>query len=232
MTLACTRLRWPALAAVLFLSWVGLIGTSWALEVRRVPHSLQSQPTTFQSVAAPASGLSSAGGLSAVQSRTPASTFAPAQAPATVFRAAEVPPERLQITQQLLGELSARETPERAIAIALPSDVLFDFDKATLRLDARAPLAKASELLRSYPDAPVSIFGHTDAKGTDAYNDALSQRRAQAVADALGIGGERRLRVEGRGERQPVAANAQPDGSDDPDGRQRNRRVEIQIETR
>ncbi|RYF82607.1 MAG: OmpA family protein [Comamonadaceae bacterium] len=205
---------------------------AWALDVHRAPHSLQAQPSTFISVGTPASGLTPAGAPSTLQSRAPASTFAPVQAPATVFRAAEVPPERLQVTQQLLGELRARQTPERAIAIDLPADVLFDFDQSRLRPDARASLAKAAELLKSYPDAPLRIHGHTDGKGSERYNDALSQRRAQAVADALMPGGERRVRVEGFGQRRPVAPNAQPDGRDDPEGRQRNRRVEILIEPR
>ncbi|MDA7419094.1 OmpA family protein [Xenophilus arseniciresistens] len=204
--------------------------SSWALEVRRVPHSLQSQPTTFQRVAAPASSLASAATPSTFGTSGPSSSFAPAQGPSTVFRAAEVAPERLQVTQQLLGELSARQTTDRAIAIELPADVLFDFDQARLRPDAKAPLAKAAELLRSYPEAPLRIRGHTDAKGSDAYNDALSERRAQAVAGALALDGSRRVQIEGLGEREPVAPNARPDGSDDPEGRQRNRRVELLIE--
>ncbi|RYF68905.1 MAG: hypothetical protein EOO29_34325, partial [Comamonadaceae bacterium] len=103
--------RW--LTASLFLA---MAAGAWALDVQRVPHSLQSQPSTFVSVGTPASTLTPTGAPSTLQSRTPQSTFAPAQAPVTVFRAAEVPPERLQVTQQLLGELRARQTPEQAIA--------------------------------------------------------------------------------------------------------------------
>lgn len=216
--------------AALLLVLSAVAASASALEVRRVPHSLQQQNTTFERAAAPTSSLASSSQSSTFGPRGPSSSFAPAQGPVTVFRAAEVAPERMQVTQQLLGELSARQTPQRAIAIELPADVLFDFDQASLRADARAPLAKAAELLRSYPEAPLRIRGHTDAKGSDDYNNALSERRAQAVAGALALDGSRRVEIEGLGEREPVAPNARPDGSDDPEGRQRNRRVELLIE--
>ena len=105
---------------------------------------------------------------------------------------------------------------------------MFDFDKATIRSDAEPALTRAAELLKSYPGAQVSIGGHTDSKGDDAYNQALSVRRAQAVADRL-QGAGRSFGVEGFGEGRPVAPNAHSDGSDDPEGRQKNRRVEIRI---
>lgn len=124
--------------------------------------------------------------------------------------------------------LKARRS-DGVIVIDLPADVLFDFDKAMIRADAEPALMRAAELLKSYPDAQVSIGGHTDAKGDDAYNEGLSLRRARAVAARLQGPAGRTLGAQGFGERQPVAANAKPDGSDDPDGRQKNRRVEIRI---
>ena len=108
----------------------------------------------------------------------------------------------------------------------------FDFDKATIRPDAEPALTRAAELLKSYPQAQVSIGGHTDAKGDDAYNEGLSLRRARAVAARLQREAGRTLGAEGFGERRPVAPNVKPDGSDDPDGRQKNRRVEIRITPR
>lgn len=151
----------------------------------------------------------------------------------TVFRQAEVPAARLEETRQLLQQLRARETPQRDIVIDLPADILFDFDKSTLRADAMPALERAARLLLSYPQAPVQIHGHTDSKGSDSYNDALSQRRAEAVAAYLRQSAtqqtQRAFTVAGLGERQPVAPNARPDGADDPAGRQRNRRVEIVI---
>ena len=150
-------------------------------------------------------------------------------APQTMLREAEVPPARLEQTRALLVELKARPTPEQAISIDLPADVLFDFDKSDLRADAAAPLNKAGELIKSYATAPLTVRGHTDAKGSDAYNDALSLRRAQAVARALHAQTGRQAAVQGLGKRQPVAPNTTPDGRDDPVGRQLNRRVQILI---
>jgi outer membrane protein OmpA-like peptidoglycan-associated protein len=161
----------------------------------------------------------------------PRSTFekvGPDSALSSVFVASEVTPARIETTRALLTELKARRT-EGTIVVDLPADVLFDFDKATIRPDAEPALTKAAEVLKSYPEAEVSIGGHTDSKGDDAYNDALSLRRAKAVADRLAGATGRSLAAEGFGERRPVAPNAHPDGGDDPDGRQKNRRVEIRI---
>jgi outer membrane protein OmpA-like peptidoglycan-associated protein len=162
-------------------------------------------------------------------SRTQDTTLQRSSGPQTILREAEVPKERLEKTRALLVELKARPTPEQAISIDLPADVLFDFDKAELRADAAPSLEKAAELIKSYATAPLTVLGHTDGKGTDAYNDALSLRRAEAVASALHRQTGRQARVEGRGKRQPVAPNTTPDGRDDPAGRQLNRRVQILI---
>ena len=159
--------------------------------------------------------------------RTHATQLQAQQGPQTVLREAEVPPHRLEQTRALLQELKAQPTPQQAISINLPADVLFDFDKAELRPDAAPSIAKAAELLRSYPQAPITVVGHTDGKGADAYNDALSLRRAQAVAQALQAQTGREATTQGMGKRQPVAPNTTPDGRDDPQGRQRNRRVQI-----
>lgn len=146
----------------------------------------------------------------------------------SVFVASEVAPARIQTTRTLLTELNARRS-HGTIVVDLPADVLFDFDKAVIRPDAEPALDKAAEVLKSYPTAKVTIGGHTDAKGDDAYNEALSMRRAKAVADRLAGPAGRTLAAEGFGERQPIAPNAHADGSDDPQGRQKNRRVEIRI---
>lgn len=133
---------------------------------------------------------------------------------------------------EILSELDTSATPEGTV-ITLPEVVLFDFDRAELKPDARATLAEVSEVLAFYAEAPVSVRGHTDAKGPDDYNQDLSERRATAVVAALagdhGIDPSR-LQAEGLGESQPVAPNEHPDGSDNPEGRQQNRRVEIVLE--
>lgn len=128
-----------------------------------------------------------------------------------------------------MRDLKAKED-ELEIRIELSADVLFDFDKADIRKDAAAELAKAAIIIKGYPGASVRVIGHTDSKGKDAYNQELSERRAQSVVNALsereGLAGDA-FAVSGMGEAQPVAPNEKPDGSDDPDGRQKNRRVEI-----
>ena len=103
--------------------------------------------------------------------------------------------------------------------------VNFDFDKANIRPDARPILDEAINTLKEYKDITLSVEGHTDSVGTDAYNQTLSVRRAQAVADYLGKGGvaAARMTVKGFGESQPVASN------DTDEGRAENRRVELKI---
>lgn len=128
-----------------------------------------------------------------------------------------------------LSDLGARRDGERII-VNLPSDVLFDFDKADIRPDARPVLARLAEALAAMAGTPVAIIGHTDAKGADAYNRDLSERRASSVRDWLadsGVGA--RMTTSGKGESMPVAPNENADGSDNPEGRQKNRRVEFII---
>ncbi|WP_239025709.1 OmpA family protein [Sphingomonas paeninsulae] len=159
----------------------------------------------------------------------PESKFGEALSAGSTFRLAEIPPEKLQSTEVLLSELKATQTPDQSIAIDLPTDVLFDFDKAVLRPDANEPLSRAAQLIASYPEAPLLVNGHTDGKGSDAYNDPLSMKRATAVAQWLKQSTGRTPAAAGLGKRHPVAPNVQPNGTDDPEGRQRNRRVEILI---
>lgn len=103
--------------------------------------------------------------------------------------------------------------------------VNFDFDKATIRHDAAATLDEAAVILRDQPDVNVFVDGHTDDVGSDAYNERLSERRAQAVVDYLSDHGVSvsRLRARGFGESHPVASNASAEG------RAQNRRVELNI---
>jgi outer membrane protein OmpA-like peptidoglycan-associated protein len=123
----------------------------------------------------------------------------------------------------------------REIHIDLAADVLFDFDKYTLRPAANESLMKVGQVAFGYPDAPLLIEGHTDGKGTHAYNMTLSDNRAGAVKKWLvenaGIKASR-ITTKGWGETKPVAPNKKPDGSDDPDGRQKNRRVELTLTTK
>jgi outer membrane protein OmpA-like peptidoglycan-associated protein len=133
--------------------------------------------------------------------------------------------------QRALKELGAEDTPQ-AIRVNLSADLLFDFDKADIKPAAAPELRKVATVLKSYPKARVSIEGHTDGKGSDSYNQPLSERRAANVAAWLAAHGgidQANLHTRGWGKTKPVAPNARPDGSDDPEGRARNRRVEITV---
>jgi outer membrane protein OmpA-like peptidoglycan-associated protein len=129
----------------------------------------------------------------------------------------------------LLRDLNA-EVRGREVRIAMSADVLFDFDKADLRKEARPELEKVAAVLKEYPNATARVDGHTDGKGDPAYNQKLSERRAEAIRKWLeGEGVKTRLSSKGWGKTKPVAPNAKPDGKDDPEGRQKNRRVEITL---
>lgn len=133
--------------------------------------------------------------------------------------------------QQVLADLKAR-TVGQEIRIDLAADVLFDFDQAVVRQEAAATLAKVAEVIRAYPGARVRVEGHTDSIGDEAYNVRLSERRAHAVVEWLtsrhGLPAAA-FAVKGWGESKPVAGNTKADGSDNPSGRQKNRRVEIVV---
>ncbi|MEN5427307.1 OmpA family protein [Stenotrophomonas pennii] len=111
--------------------------------------------------------------------------------------------------------------------------VNFDFDKANLRPDAVAILSEASQILTRYPDLKVEVAGHTDSKGSDEYNQKLSERRATAVYNYLTSNGVAASRLQGPvgyGESRPIAPNTNADGSDNPEGRAKNRRTELNVQ--
>jgi outer membrane protein OmpA-like peptidoglycan-associated protein len=103
--------------------------------------------------------------------------------------------------------------------------VLFDFNKATLKPEARTQLGRVLQALKEQPGLRTHVVGHTDSIGSDAYNMGLSQRRAQSVAQYLVQNGVPRqsITTDHRGEREPVASNATDEG------RAQNRRVEITV---
>ena len=137
-------------------------------------------------------------------------------------------------TSDLPG-LSVREEGG-GLRFTLGADVLFDFDRYDLRPEAGPILRKLVEQVEAQvPRARWQVEGHTDAKGSDAYNDRLSNRRAASVRRWLTREGgvpATDIATIGFGERRPVAPNEHPDGSDDPEGRQKNRRVEILVTPR
>lgn len=155
----------------------------------------------------------------------PMPALAPASAPATAQNSSAAA-QGSSLTAQS-SSLSGTETGFN-IQINLSSDVLFDFDKAELKPEADSELQKAADIIRQKGKGLILISGYTDSKGTDAYNKRLSLARAQAVKnwfEAQGL--HQNYQTEGLGAANPVAPNANDDGSDNPEGRAKNRRVEI-----
>ena len=137
-------------------------------------------------------------------------------------------------TEQLLRDLGAEEADGR-MSLALAGDVLFDFSSADIRSPAAVQLAKVAHVIRERSAGEVQVIGHTDAIGSDADNQKLSERRALAVMRWLhgheGIPAGL-MRGQGMGAKKPIDYNTMPDGSDNPQGRARNRRVEIYFAVR
>ena len=109
--------------------------------------------------------------------------------------------------------------------------IFYDFDQASLRPESDSALQALTRFMNNQPNIRAEIGSHTDSKGSDIYNDKLSQARAQSVVDYLiahGIDASR-LEAKGYGERNPEVPNTNPDGSDCPVCRQRNRRTEFKI---
>lgn len=110
-------------------------------------------------------------------------------------------------------------------------DIYYDFDRWEIRPDAAIELDKLVNVLLDNPSIKIELSSHTDSVGADGYNERLSQRRAEsAVEYIIDAGIEReRLVAKGYGESRPIARNTNPDGTDNPEGRQKNRRTEFKI---
>ncbi len=136
-------------------------------------------------------------------------------------------PGDIQVPGDIQGVKVQKDKCEQRLVLA--ADTLFEFDKDTLTPAAITALEKLGPSIKQAAIWGVRIEGHTDGKGTDDYNQRLSERRAAAVKtwlsgkDYLPPGAS----VVGHGEKKPVAPNENADGSDNPDGRQLNRRVEL-----
>jgi outer membrane protein OmpA-like peptidoglycan-associated protein len=126
--------------------------------------------------------------------------------------------------KEVLGDAEVRREGE-GIVILFKEKVLFGFDRSDLNTSAETNLNKLVNVLQKYPDTNIEIIGHTDNKGTNDYNQTLSQRRASSVASYLRAQrvSSSRLTTKGMGESDPIATN------DTEDGRSQNRRVEFVI---
>lgn len=107
----------------------------------------------------------------------------------------------------------------------------FDFDKSNIKKEFAPVLDEAAQILKDNPNIKVTIEGHTDSIGTDAYNQKLSERRARAVKQYLVSRGVEagRLDTVGKGEKEPIAENTK-NGKDNPEGRAMNRRAELKVQ--
>lgn len=161
------------------------------------------------------------------QSADAARLAAEQQAQAARDAAAQATAEQDRLRQQLRDQLNViLETRETARGLIVNlSDVLFDFNKADLKPGAREKLSRIAGIIQSHPGLKMSIEGHTDSIGSDAYNQQLSERRAASVQAYLSGQGVAReiVGTAGFGESKPVASN------DNAAGRQQNRRVELVV---
>lgn len=126
--------------------------------------------------------------------------------------------------KKVLGDAEVRREGE-GIVILFKEKVLFGFDRSDINTSAESSLNKLVNVLQKYPDTNIEIIGHTDDKGSDTYNQALSERRAVSVSNFLkgqGVSSSR-VTTKGMGESDPVATN------DTEEGRSLNRRVEFVI---
>jgi len=120
------------------------------------------------------------------------------------------------------------ETPEETVEV---KNVYYDFNSASLQKTSYASLDNLAQLLKDNPNLQIELDAHTDSKGEEDYNQKLSDARANAVVAYLVKKGidPSRLVAKGFGESMPVAENTNPDGTDNPDGRQLNRRTEFKV---
>ncbi|MGV6803014.1 MAG: OmpA family protein [Ruegeria sp.] len=130
-----------------------------------------------------------------------------------------------ELRQQLANDGITIVNAGDRLIVTVPNDITFDTDSATVRPELRTDLVRVGQNLVNYPNSNVQIIGHTDSDGEADYNLALSERRANAVADILQANGVSYSRIAtfGRGENVPIASNLTPEG------KAQNRRVEIVI---
>jgi OOP family OmpA-OmpF porin len=134
-------------------------------------------------------------------------------------------PEPVAAAPEPMPEPAPVEEPAQVVRVEL--DVKFDFDKAQVKEESYSDIKNLADFMKQYPQTTTTVEGHSDSVGTDAYNQVLSEKRANAVREVLvnqyGVEGER-VNAAGYGEAQPVADNATDSG------RAINRRVEAEVE--
>jgi outer membrane protein OmpA-like peptidoglycan-associated protein len=144
------------------------------------------------------------------------------------YLAAITPPEPI-----IPVDTTPVEVPKEPEKIYVLNPVYFGFDKYSVVGETRATLNEVRVAMEAVPELRIEVVGHTDSKGSDTYNMGLSRRRAEKVVEFLVQSGveQERISSRGMGETEPVARNTNPNGSDSPNGRKLNRRVEFRILT-
>jgi outer membrane protein OmpA-like peptidoglycan-associated protein len=142
------------------------------------------------------------------------------------------PEKKPVVSTAAVASTPVKQVQMQAVLLNLRSDFLFEFGSAVLKPESAAELRTVAGQIRAAQGIQALIRGYTDSIGTAAENKALALKRAQSVRDWLIREGglpAAQFAVEGMGAQDPVAPNTLPDGRDNPDGRQKNRRVTITI---
>jgi outer membrane protein OmpA-like peptidoglycan-associated protein len=132
---------------------------------------------------------------------------------------------RLDRQAKDLAQIAETQRTQEGIVTKLKNDVLFDYNSADLKAQAKSNVDQIGSILKQYPEDHIIVVGYTDNKGSQMYNQQLSERRARSVKLALVAAGvpAESIEVMGQGESNPIASN------DTPAGQAKNRRVELQI---
>lgn len=132
-------------------------------------------------------------------------------------------------SKEIDKDLSLIKKPKEPVRIP---NIRYEFDRSNVMESSKVVLdTTVLRLMQNNPELVVEIQAHTDSKGSEAYNQKLSQKRAESVVNYLISKGiePKRLKAQGYGESQPIAPNENPDGSDNPEGRAKNRRTDFKI---
>ena len=184
-------------------------------------------------------GCGDGDGNSPVTNAQPAQDGAPTQPqpPGAGAQAGSVPAAKSNLSGSVSGlsgsvtAFAVRETATSTI-VEMATDTLFAFDSSKLSPQAQESLTKVADLIRRGGSGEIVVGGHTDGVGSDSYNTELSRRRAEAVRDWLvaeHVAPAARFLIDAAGKSRPKVPNANADGSDNPEARAQNRRVEVII---
>jgi outer membrane protein OmpA-like peptidoglycan-associated protein len=140
-------------------------------------------------------------------------------------------PARAPRAQASASGLTITNSGSQSLTLNLSGDVLFDSGDASLKAAANGSLKEVAKVIRQRPQASVVIRGYTDSVGSEQANLALSKQRAESVRDWLAKSGipAKQFSVLGMGAKDPVAPNTNANGSDNPAGREQNRRVTLSV---